>query len=41
MSEVAKEASQKDIPLSRRSLVFVITCSDDDMDIPFIQYRFR
>jgi ubiquitin-activating enzyme E1 len=40
VSEVAKESSQQDLPTSKNSLVLVISCSDD-IEIPFVQYRFK
>uniref|UniRef100_A0A1X7VSA6 E1 ubiquitin-activating enzyme n=1 Tax=Amphimedon queenslandica TaxID=400682 RepID=A0A1X7VSA6_AMPQE len=42
VSEVAKEASQKDLPPSQRSMVIVISISNDDFDeIPFVRYHYK
>lgn len=44
MSEVAKQASKKDILPHVKNLVLEICCSDsngEDVEVPYIKYQFR
>ena len=44
LSEVAKQASKKDIPGHVKNLVLEICCSDtegEDVEVPYIKYNFR